>query len=103
MVTVSISANSIRPLRRLLALAADFVGPLGQRADILRPLAALAKRLPVRALFGTDDRVVPATHALALPPQVAVHFLPTGHMPQWDAPAEVAALLGGSNSPAGGA
>jgi pyruvate dehydrogenase E2 component (dihydrolipoamide acetyltransferase) len=80
-----------------MALAADFAGPLGQRADILRPLATLARRLPVRALFGTLDRVIPATHALALPPPVAVHFLPAGHMPQWDAPAEVADLiLGGS-------
>ena len=83
---------------RLTALAADFAGPLGQRVDILRPLATIAKRLPVRALFATEDRVIPATHALALPPQVAVHFLPTGHMPQWDAPADVADLiLGGSD------
>lgn len=78
---------------RLVALAADFTGPLGQRHDILRPLTALAGRLPVRALFGTEDRVIPATHALALPPQVAVHFLPTGHMPQWDAPDVMANLI----------
>ena len=58
--------------------------------------SALARRLPVRALFGTEDRIIPATHALDMPPQVAVHFLPTGHMPQWDAPAELAALLLGS-------
>jgi pyruvate dehydrogenase E2 component (dihydrolipoamide acetyltransferase) len=82
---------------RLTALAADFAGPLGQRADILRPLAILAKRLPVRALFATEDRVIPVTHALALPPQVAVHFLPTGHMPQWDAPADVADLILGGH------
>jgi pyruvate dehydrogenase E2 component (dihydrolipoamide acetyltransferase) len=81
---------------RLAGLAADFTGALGQRTDILRPLAALARRLPVSALFGTEDRVIPALHALALPPQVAVHFFPTGHMPQWDAPAEVAeVILGG--------
>lgn len=78
---------------RLVALAADFVGPLGQRVDILRPLGPLAERLPVRALFGTEDRVVPVAQALAMPPRVAVHFLPGGHMPQWDAPAEVAALI----------
>ncbi|WP_297974794.1 alpha/beta fold hydrolase [uncultured Amaricoccus sp.] len=78
---------------RLARLVDAFVGPLGQRTDILRPLAALARRLPVRAVFGTADRIVPATHALAMPPEVAVHFLPTGHMPQWDAPAELAALI----------
>lgn len=80
---------------RLAALVADFVGPIGQRVDILRPLATLSRRVPVRAIFGTEDRVIPATHAFALPPQVAAHFLPTGHMPQWDAPAELAALLTG--------
>ncbi|HET9068629.1 MAG TPA: alpha/beta fold hydrolase, partial [Amaricoccus sp.] len=81
---------------RLSTLAADFVGPHGQRVDILRPLAGLAKRLPVRAIFGTEDRVIPASHAFALPPRVAAHFLPTGHMPQWDAPADLADLLTGS-------
>lgn len=78
---------------RLEALADDFTGPHGQRVDILRPLAGLTARLPVRAIFGTEDRVIPATHALALPPRVAAHFLPTGHMPQWDAPADLADLL----------
>lgn len=60
---------------------------------MIRPLCVLAKRLPVRAIFGTGDRVIPAEHAFALPPQVAAHFLPTGHMPQWDAPSELADLL----------
>jgi pyruvate dehydrogenase E2 component (dihydrolipoamide acetyltransferase) len=78
---------------RLTELAAAFSGVLGQRVEILRPLATLARRLPVRALFGTEDRVIPPAHAFALPPQVSVHFLPTGHMPQWDAPAEVSDLI----------
>lgn len=64
-----------------------------QRIDLLRPLADLAERIPVRAVFGLDDRIVSATDALNLPPRVAAHFLPAGHMPQWDAPREVAALI----------
>lgn len=64
-----------------------------QRIDLLRPLAELAERIPVRAIFGLDDRIVSATDALNLPPRVAAHFLPSGHMPQWDAPREVAALI----------
>ncbi|MBY6265360.1 acetoin dehydrogenase dihydrolipoyllysine-residue acetyltransferase subunit [Azospirillum sp. 412522] len=64
-----------------------------QRIDLLRPLAELAERIPVRAVFGLDDRIVSATDALNLPPRVAAHFLPSGHMPQWDAPREVAALI----------
>ncbi|WP_451979310.1 acetoin dehydrogenase dihydrolipoyllysine-residue acetyltransferase subunit [Azospirillum endophyticum] len=79
---------------RLRTLARALATPDGrQRIDLLRPLAELAERIPVRAVFGLDDRIVSATDALNLPPRVAAHFLPTGHMPQWDAPREVAALI----------
>lgn len=77
---------------RLKALAAQLATPDGrQRIDILRPLAQLG--LPVSAVFGTDDRIVAATDALNLPWNVAAHFLPTGHMPQWDAPRELADFI----------
>ncbi len=64
-----------------------------QRIDLIRALEALPETLPIRALFGTEDRIVSAQDALNLPPRVAVHFLPTGHMPQWDAPREVVDLI----------
>ena len=80
---------------RLKALAQALVGPQGQKVDILRPLARLAEALPVKALIGTDDRVIPASHAFNLPPAVAVHFLPAGHMPHWDLPRETISLLTG--------
>lgn len=80
---------------RLKALAQTLVGPQGQKVDILRPLAKLAEALPVKALIGTDDRVIPASHAFNLPPAVAVHFLPAGHMPHWDLPRETISLLTG--------
>ncbi|MFC3181066.1 acetoin dehydrogenase dihydrolipoyllysine-residue acetyltransferase subunit [Cypionkella sinensis] len=85
---------------RLKALAAGLASDDGrQRIDILRALQALAESLPIRALFGTEDRIVTASDALNLPPRVAVHFLPTGHMPQWDAPRDVVELIlkGASN------
>ncbi|WP_204561859.1 acetoin dehydrogenase dihydrolipoyllysine-residue acetyltransferase subunit [Azospirillum palustre] len=79
---------------RLRTLATALATPDGrQRIDLLRPLAELAERIPVRAVFGLDDRIVSATDALNLPPRVAAHFLPSGHMPQWDAPRDVAALI----------
>ncbi|WP_395456656.1 acetoin dehydrogenase dihydrolipoyllysine-residue acetyltransferase subunit [Azospirillum melinis] len=79
---------------RLRTLATALATPDGrQRIDLLRPLAELAERIPVRAIFGLDDRIVSATDALNLPPRVAAHFLPSGHMPQWDAPREVATLI----------
>ncbi|MBF9231914.1 acetoin dehydrogenase dihydrolipoyllysine-residue acetyltransferase subunit [Microvirga alba] len=38
---------------------------------------------PVKVVFGTEDRVIPARHATGLPGAVAVHMFPaTGHMPQ---------------------
>lgn len=80
---------------RLKALAQALVGPQGQKIDILRPLAKLAETLPVKALIGTDDRVIPASHAFNLPSAVAVHFLPAGHMPHWDMPRETISLLTG--------
>jgi pyruvate dehydrogenase E2 component (dihydrolipoamide acetyltransferase) len=79
---------------RLAALAGALASPEGrQRIDLIRPLMALPEGLPVRAIFGTEDRIVPAADALNLPSRVAVHFLRCGHMPQWDAPQEVAALI----------
>ena len=74
-------------------LATGICGPNGQRLDILHGLAGLPPGLPVRALIGTADRIIPPAQAMNLPPRVAVHFLTAGHMPQWDAPAEVAGLI----------
>ena len=79
---------------RLRMLAADLASTDGrQRVDLLRKLDALPAGLPITALFGTSDPVVAATDALHLPPRVAVHFLPTGHMPQWDAVTDVVDLI----------
>lgn len=80
---------------RLKALAQALVGPQGQKIDILRGLAKLAGKLPVRALIGTEDRIIPAAHAFNLPPHVAVHFLTAGHMAHWDLPRETLSLLTG--------
>lgn len=80
---------------RLRTLAKALVGPQGQRIDILRQLARLAETLPVRALIGKDDRIIPASHAFNLPPAVAVHFLTAGHMPHWDSSRETLTLLTG--------
>jgi pimeloyl-ACP methyl ester carboxylesterase len=79
--------------RRLTDLADALVGPHGQKIDIIRLLINLSAKLPVRALIGKEDRVIPASHAFNLPPGVAVHFLEAGHMPQWDALPETLALL----------
>lgn len=81
---------------RLGVLAAAIAGPNGQRIDTLAPLSRLPDRIPLRVLIGRDDRIIPAAHLFNLPPRAAVHVLPTGHMPQWDAPADVAAIVTGA-------
>lgn len=78
---------------RLHPLAHAIAGPSGQRIDTLGPLSRLPDRIPLRVLIGRDDRIIPAAHLFNLPSRAAVHVLPTGHMPQWDAPADVAALI----------
>ncbi|GLS87151.1 acetoin dehydrogenase dihydrolipoyllysine-residue acetyltransferase subunit [Cypionkella aquatica] len=79
---------------RLKPLATALASPEGrQRIDLIRMLEALPEGLPIRALFGRDDPIVSARDAMNLPARVAVHFLPTGHMPQWDATREVVELI----------
>lgn len=86
--TAQLARGGLKPL------AAAIASPEGrQRIDLVRALRALPASLPIRAAFGTEDRVVTPTDALNLPGRVAVHFLPTGHMPQWDAPQEVVDLI----------
>jgi pyruvate dehydrogenase E2 component (dihydrolipoamide acetyltransferase) len=79
---------------RLRALAATLVADGRQQIDILADLAALA--MPVRVVWGLEDRIIPWTQVARLPSPVAVHLIANaGHMPHWDAPQEMAALLSG--------
>ena len=56
---------------------------------------------PVKAIFGREDRILPARHARALPGSAAVHILPgVGHMPHLEARSLVARLAR-DNSAAG--
>ncbi len=49
---------------------------------------------PVRAIVGSEDRIIPADHAQALAAHVAVHRLPqVGHLPQLEAAHLVASLV----------
>jgi len=75
----------------------DLVGHLldgdVSRLDILPVLAAIKGRLPVSVVMGTKDRVLPKEHLFRLPSHISIHIVNTGHVPHWDAPAEIAALL----------
>jgi pimeloyl-ACP methyl ester carboxylesterase len=77
---------------RLLRLAETLCGDGRQRVDIVRDLDQL--RIPVRVVFGLEDRIVPWQQVTALPHRAAIHLVSgAGHMPHWDQPEAVAALL----------
>lgn len=77
-------------LRRL----AEGLFPGGRQDQIPADgLASLA--VPAQAIWGRDDKIVPADHADALPSAVTVHLLDgIGHMPHMEAAAEVNRLIG---------
>jgi pimeloyl-ACP methyl ester carboxylesterase len=82
--------QSRRPMLR--DLAASITDEDGQRHSIISDLERV--KVPIAAIFGLKDRIIPWQHAAQLPARVAVHFVKTaGHMPHWAAPNLVADLL----------
>src|SRR5690606_33866278 len=79
---------------RLARLADALVGPAGQKVAVGRQLEKLAAEMPVSVIFGIDDKVIPVSHATQVPIAVSVHYVANaGHMPQWDEPEALAALI----------
>jgi pimeloyl-ACP methyl ester carboxylesterase len=77
---------------RLAALAEALVDATGQQIDITADLRALS--IPVRIIWGLQDRIIPWTQASQAPSHCAIHLIQdAGHVPHWDQPAEVASLL----------
>ncbi|HHV68384.1 MAG TPA: acetoin dehydrogenase dihydrolipoyllysine-residue acetyltransferase subunit, partial [Ochrobactrum intermedium] len=63
------------------AIGARFFADGTQTFEIRSSIAALA--MPVRLIFGAEDRVIPVAHAHGLPGKVGIHiFAGCGHMPQ---------------------
>ena len=51
-------------------------------------------RQPVLVIWGSDDQIIPASHASDLPPSVQVEVIPgKGHMVMMEAASEVNRLL----------
>lgn len=77
---------------RLRGLAAELAPNGRQGLDIVADLAAVT--VPVRLIWGLDDRIIPWTQVAAAPSRVAIHLIAdAGHMPHWDKPKDLAALL----------
>jgi pimeloyl-ACP methyl ester carboxylesterase len=82
--------RSRRPMLRALADSINDGG--GQRHSIVGDLERV--KVPVTAIFGLKDRVIPWQQAAQLPAHAAVHFVKNaGHMPHWTAPNLAADLL----------
>ena len=78
---------------RLVALADALADEGGQQIDITGDLHAAA--MPVRVVWGIQDRIIPWTQVKEAGSRAAVHLIQdAGHVPHWDQPAEVAALFG---------
>jgi pyruvate dehydrogenase E2 component (dihydrolipoamide acetyltransferase) len=68
-------------LSRAQSALAQALFPDGTQAFSIRP-ALERLGMPIRVVFGTDDRIIPAHHAALVPGLVAVHRLRgIGHMP----------------------
>ncbi len=77
---------------RLVGLADALVDDGGQQIDITGDLHAAA--MPVRVVWGVQDRIIPWTQVSQAGSRAAVHLIQdAGHVPHWDQPAEVAALF----------
>jgi pyruvate dehydrogenase E2 component (dihydrolipoamide acetyltransferase) len=77
---------------RLSALAESLVDESGQQVDITGNLRALS--MPVRVVWGLQDRIIPWIQAKEAGSRCAIHLIAdAGHVPHWDQPAEVAALF----------
>jgi pimeloyl-ACP methyl ester carboxylesterase len=83
----------IQSRRRTLRALADSINDGGaQRHSIIADLERV--KVPMTAIFGLKDRVIPWQHAAQLPAHAAVHFVKNaGHMPHWSAPNLAADLL----------
>ena len=78
----------------LRAIAAGFTSGGGQALSYRDALARIDA--PVQVIWGTEDRIIPPSHADGLPGHVAVHRIDgAGHMAMMEAPSEVNRAIAG--------
>lgn len=78
---------------RLITLADAVARGNMQCIDTISAAAALSQEIPVTAIFGVADMIIPKEHMFNMPPRASSHIVRTGHMPQWDSPALLEKLI----------
>lgn len=79
--------------KEALGELADETMPKGVQTQSLRQ-ALDAINIPIKLIWGADDRIIPAHHGKDVPGQVALHIIPgVGHLPQIEASGLVAELI----------
>lgn len=61
--------------------------------DILPILDNIKDSVALSAVVGLQDQIFPKESFFRLPYYVNIHVMSAGHVPQWDKPLELAALL----------
>ena len=80
-------------VERALRAIADHLCAGGRQATLLREQLGRVP-FPVLVLWGADDRILPAAHALHLPPNVRTEIIPQcGHMPHMEAASKVNPII----------
>lgn len=78
---------------RLITLADAIARGNMQCIDTISAASALSEEIPVNAIFGIADTIIPKEHMFNMPPRVRSHIVRAGHMPQWDSPALMEKLI----------
>ncbi|WP_137931769.1 acetoin dehydrogenase dihydrolipoyllysine-residue acetyltransferase subunit [Mesorhizobium comanense] len=92
-VSTTLKARSSAALRDAQDELADAIFPDGTQATEFREVL---KRLavPLKIIWGEQDRIIPKRHAMHTGAAAALHFLPgAGHMPHVEDPVTVARLI----------
>lgn len=82
---------------RLIPLSDAIVRGNMQCIDTISAMGALSEDMPVTAIFGIADMIVPKEHVFNMPPRVSSHIIRAGHMPHWDSPALLEKLISQTN------
>ena len=78
---------------RLNDIVAELLESDSPRLDIIPVLNNIKNSFAVSAVIGKQDQIFPKESLFTLPSHVNIHIVNAGHVPHWDVPMEIAALL----------